>query len=138
MLFGFAVLSMLMTPALSAEPQVKLPAKMIGTWCVSEESATQKLGTDIYDRVAKGTNCDGINIRQTSYDGLEYSYTIKKTERLAGDAYLARAACESEGSTFTDISTFRISAGQLVVTELEKIFQRRKDGNDDNPLTLTR
>jgi len=36
MLFGFAVLSMLIMPALSAEPQVKLPAKMIGTW-IDEE-----------------------------------------------------------------------------------------------------
>jgi len=49
MLFGFAVLSMLMTPALSAEPQVKLPAKMIGTWCISENAASGGAST-IYHR----------------------------------------------------------------------------------------
>ena len=75
MLLGFAVLSMLMTPALSAEPQVKLPANMIGNWRLSEDAA--KLPTDlyggtgaginIYNRDAKATDCDGcINVRQTS------------------------------------------------------------------------
>jgi hypothetical protein len=49
MLFGFAVLSMLMTPALSAQPQVKLPAKMIGTWCVGEDAASGGAST-IYHR----------------------------------------------------------------------------------------
>jgi len=53
MLFGFAVLSMLMTPALSAEPQVKLPANMIGNWRLSEDAA--KLPNDLYAGV-------GINI----------------------------------------------------------------------------
>jgi len=136
MLFGFAVLSMLITPAFSAEPQVKLPANMIGNWRLSEDAAKLPAdlyggtgaGINIYNRDAKATDCDGcINIRQTSYDtGYETSCTIKKTERLARDAYLVRAACESEGSTFTKISTFQILAGQLVVTDLERIFPKKK------------
>jgi hypothetical protein len=76
MLLGFAVLSMLMTPALSAEPQVKLPANMIGNWRLSEDAAKLPndlyagVGINIYNRDPKAIDCDGcINIRQT---GLRY------------------------------------------------------------------
>ena len=59
-LFGFAVLSMLMTPAFGAEPQVKLPASIIGSWCPSEASGGGHERTNIYNRVAKAANCEGI------------------------------------------------------------------------------
>ena len=84
MLLDFAVLSMLMKPVFGAQPPVELAVSIIGSWCLSEESGHQKLGTDIYNRVAKANDYEGIHIRQTSYDvGFEDSCTIKRTERLS-------------------------------------------------------
>jgi hypothetical protein len=120
MLFGFAVVSMLMTPALSAQPQTKLPAKMIGTWCVGEDAASGGAST-VYHRSknSEGIGCSEVLwVRQNGYDGNERGCTIKKIERLVSSAYLIRAVCEGERSTWTEVSKFQISDGQLVIADV--------------------
>ena len=122
--YAFAVLSMLMTPALSAQPQVKLPAKMIGTWCVGEDAASGATST-IYHRSSEGIGCSEVLwVQQNRYGGNERGCTIKKIERLVSSAYLIRAVCEGERSTWTEVSKFQISDGRLVIADVQSTTPR--------------
>ena len=126
MLFGFAVLGMLTMPALAAQLQGKLPPKMIGTWCVGEDAASGGAST-IYHRSknSEGIGCSEVLwVRQNRYEGNERGCTMKKIEPLVSNAYLIRAVCEGERSTWTEISKFHISDGQLVITEVHSTTPR--------------
>ena len=124
--FGFVVLTMLTMCALGAQTQVKLPVEMVGTWCVREDDSGAGTST-IYKR-GRGCEGEGIDIRQDGYDGPELGCTFKKTERLARDAYLVRAVCHGDRSTWTEVSKFQISDGQLVITDVHSTAPRPETG----------
>ena len=135
MLFGFGLLSMLTTPALCAQPPVKLPANMIGTWCVSEDAASGGART-IYNRSKdpEGLGCsDVLWVKANSYEGNEMGCTVKKVEPSASNAYLVRAVCEGERSTWTEISKFQTSDGRLVVTDVHSTTPRPENSTRWQP-----
>src|SRR5262249_46299929 len=98
----------------------KLSAKMIGTWCLSEDAASGGDGT-IYHRSKnpEGIGCSEVLwVRANRYESNEMGCTMKKIEPLASNAYLVRAVCEGERSTWTEVSKFQISDSQLVITHV--------------------
>ena len=96
------------TSALSAD-RVKLPPRMLGTWCSKKQDGHFERG--------KCTRDFHIVIGPNGYEGTEHGCTtLKSTVRR--DVYVMRYRCEGEGHTWFEDSEMRLDVenDRLTVT----------------------
>jgi hypothetical protein len=86
------------------------PHALMGKWCFSADESVLVRGQ------CPGPDDDGgITVQRHSYLGIEKTCRFKKARWLMHRTYFVQAHCEGEGSSWAEISVFRLVGGELHV-----------------------
>jgi hypothetical protein len=114
--------SVLLALTATAHARNSFPHAMIGKWCFSADESVLARGQ------CPGPDEDGgITVQRHSYLGIEKTCRFTKARWLMHRTYFVPAHCAGEGSSWAEISVFRLVGKELHV----KLLNPAQNTQDD-------
>jgi hypothetical protein len=102
--------SVLLALTATAHARNSFPNALMGKWCFSADESVLARGQ------CSGPDEDGgITVQRHSYLGIEKTCRFTKARWLMHRTYFVQAHCEGQGSSWAEISVFRLVGGELHV-----------------------